>query len=96
MTEVFAEYGTIGVVIMLFVSQLIWMQNQLSKSLAEIKAILIKLIDRFNRSDEAYERWQDKIIENAERRHENVIKELNDVTDSMHYLKGRLNNKANH
>lgn len=96
LAEIYAEYGTVAVVILLFVSQLFWMQNQLSKSLAEIKTILIKLIDRFNRSDEAYERWQDKIIENAERRHESVLKELNDVTDSMHYLKGRLNNKANH
>ena len=50
MAEVYAEYGTVAVVILLFVSQLFWMQNQLSKSLAEIKGILIKQIN--NESEE--------------------------------------------
>ena len=46
--------------------------------------------------DDSYDRWQDKIIDNAERRHESVVKELNDLTDDINYLKGivsRLNGK---
>ena len=37
------------------------------------------------------------MIENAERRHESVVKELNDLTDDMNYIKGtisRMNGKT--
>ena len=48
--------------------------------LMEIEGITIKLIDRWNRSDEK-----------ADRRHEKQVDELNDVTDQINFLKGRIN-----
>ena len=46
--------------------------------LDDIEDICIKLIDRWNRSDET-----------RDRRHEDMIKEMNDVTDDLNYLKGK-------
>ena len=47
--------------------------------LREIEDIVIKLIDRWNRSDEI-----------RDRRHEDILQELNDVSDAINYLKGRM------
>ena len=96
MIDIFAEYGIVGVMVMLFAGQMAWLQKVLTQKLTDQYQILIKFIDRFNKSDDSYDRWQDKIIDNAERRHESVVKELNDLTDDMNYLKGivsRLNGK---
>ena len=96
MIDIFAEYGIVGVMVMLFAAQMAWLQKVLTQKLTDQYQILIKLIDRFNKSDDSYDRWQDKIIDNAERRHESVVKELNDLTDDINYLKGivsRLNGK---
>jgi hypothetical protein len=94
--EIFTEYGITGVMVLLFAGQMAWLQKVLTQKLLYQYQILIKLIDRFNKSDDAYDRWQDKMIDNAERRHESVVKELNDLTDDMNYIKGivsRLNGK---
>ena len=94
MIDIFAEYGIVGVMVMLFAAQMAWLQKVLTQKLTDQYQILVKLIDRFNKSDDSYDRWQDKIIDNAERRHESVVKELNDLTDDINYLKGivsRLN-----
>ena len=96
MIDIFAEYGIVGVMVRLFAGQMAWLQKVVTQKLTDQYQILIKLIDRFNKSDDSYDRWQDKIIDNAERRHESVVKELNDLTDDMNYLKGivsRLNGK---
>ena len=96
MIDIFAEYGIVGVMVMLFAIQMAWLQKVLTQKLTDQYQILVKLIDRFNKSDDSYDRWQDKIIDNAERRHESVVKELNDLTDDINYLKGivsRLNGK---
>ena len=96
MAEIFTEYGITGVMVLLFAGQMAWLQKVLTQKLLDQYQILIKLIDRFNKSDDAYDRWQDKMIDNAERRHENIVKELNDLTDDMNYVKGivsRLNGK---
>ncbi len=96
MAEIFTEYGITGVMVLLFAGQMAWLQKVLTQKLLDQYQILIKLIDRFNKSDDAYDRWQEKMIDNAERRHESVIKELNDLTDDINYLKGivsRLNGK---
>jgi|TARA_Y100000114_G_C11716518_1_gene306262 hypothetical protein len=96
MIDIFAEYGIVGVMVMLFAGQMAWLQKVLTQKLTDQYQILVKLIDRFNKSDDSYDRWQDKIIDNAERRHESVVKELNDLTDDINYLKGivsRLNGK---
>ena len=96
MIDIFAEYGIVGVMVMLFAAQMAWLKKVLTQKLTDQYQILVKLIDRFNKSDDSYDRWQDKIIDNAERRHESVVKELNDLTDDINYLKGivsRLNGK---
>ena len=80
MLGAYAEYGAIGVIILLFAAQLVWMQKMLTKKLDDIQGICIKLIDRWNRSDET-----------RDRRHEQIIQEMNDVTDEINFIKGRLN-----
>ena len=79
MIDVFAEYGTIGVVVILFIGMVHFLKTTLMGKLNEIEQISIKLIDRWNRSDEA-----------RDRRHEDTIKELNEVSDAINYLKGRM------
>ena len=96
MIEIFTEFGALGLLAALFAGQMAWLQKVLTQKLTDQYQILIKLIDRFNKSDDAYDRLQDKMIDNAERRHENIVKELNDLTDDMNYVKGivsRLNGK---
>lgn len=83
MLEVFAEYGAIGVIIALFVGQLIWMQKALTKKVDDVHMICIKLIDRWNKSDET-----------TARHREDIVKEMNDVSDGISFLKGRINGSA--
>jgi hypothetical protein len=45
--------------------------------------ITVKLIDRWNRSDETTQKYRN-----------DIVKELNDVTDDLNYLKGRINGKS--
>ena len=80
MLGAYAEYGAIGVIILLFAAQLVWMQRMLTKKLDDIQGICVKLIDRWNRSDET-----------RDRRHEQIIQEMNDVTDEINFIKGRIN-----
>jgi len=82
MLETYAEYGAIGVIIVLFAAQIIFMQRTLMKKLHEIENMTIKLIDRWNRSDES-----------RDRRHEDMMKEMNDISDDMNFMKGRINGK---
>jgi len=90
MIDIFAEYGIIGLMAMMFAGQMAWLQKVLTQKLLDQYQILIKLIDRFNKSDDSYDKWQDKIIENAERRHESLLKEINDLTDDVNYIKGTI------
>ena len=83
MLEVFAEYGAIGVMVILFAGQIVFLQKTLMSKLMEIEGITIKLIDRWNRSDEK-----------ADRRHEKQVEEMNDITDQINFLKGRINGGA--
>ena len=76
MIETYAEYGAIGIIVVLFVGMIHFLKSTLFSKLKEIEDINIKLIDRWNRSDEA-----------RDRRHEDLIKELNDVSDDLNYLK---------
>ena len=83
MIDIFAEYGVIGVMVMLFAGQMMFLQKTLMKELHEIEDICIKLIDRWNRSDEA-----------RDRRHEDMLKEINDISDDMNFLKGKINGRS--
>jgi hypothetical protein len=47
-----------------------------------VESIVLKMLDRWNRSDET-----------SQRHREDIVKELNDVTDDLAYLKGRINSK---
>ena len=80
MIEVFAEYGTIGVMVVLFAGQIMFLQKTLMSKLQEIEDITIKLIDRWNKSDDI-----------RDRRHESLIQEMNDITDDLNFVKGRMN-----
>ena len=55
--------------------------------------IIVKLIDRFNKSDERFKQMEDSVQESAERRHEKLVEELNDLTDDMNFIKGRIDNR---
>ena len=48
--------------------------------LEEIEQITIKLIDRWNMADER-----------ADRRHEKSVDEMNQITDDLNFVKGRIN-----
>ena len=50
--------------------------------MGNVEGMVIKLIERWNRSDEI-----------SQRHREDIVKELNDVTDDLSYLKGRVNGK---
>ena len=83
MLETYAEFGAIGVVILLFAGQILFLQKTLMGKLNEIEDICIKLIDRWNRSDAV-----------RDRRHEAVLKEIDDLSDSVAFLKGRINGRS--
>ena len=80
MIDVFAEYGMIGLVGVLFAGQMVFLHKTLMGKLQEIEIITIKLIDRWNKADDR-----------QDRRHEKILEELNDVTDEINFLKGRIN-----
>jgi len=80
MIDVFAEYGVIGVMVMLFAGQMMFLQKTLMGKIKEVESITIKLIDRWNKADDK-----------ADIRHEKVLEEMNDITDQLNFLKGRIN-----
>ena len=79
MFETYAEYGALGVIVLLFVGMIQFLRSTLMGKLNEIEEICIKLIDRWNKSDET-----------RDRRHEDMIKEMNDVSDDCKEMKGQL------
>ncbi len=99
MIETYAEYGAIGVIVSLFVMLIMnlmksqKLQNEdldkirqaIAKSetkMNNVEGIVLKMLDRWNRSDET-----------SQRHREDIVRELNDVTDDLAYLKGRINSK---
>jgi hypothetical protein len=80
MIDVFAEYGTIGVMVILFAGQIMFLQKTLMGKLKEVETITIKLIDRWNKADDK-----------QDRRHEKILEEINHATDEINFLKGRIN-----
>ena len=97
--EVYAEYGAICVIVFVFIMMIVnLMKSQKAQNedlddirvhigkiegkCNNIEGIVIKLIERWNKSDEI-----------GQRHREDIVKELNDVTDDLAYLKGRVNGK---
>ena len=74
----YAEYGAVGIIIVLFIGMIKFLQTSLTSKLLEVENICIKLIDRWNRSDET-----------RDRRHEQLLEQINRITDDLNYLKGR-------
>ena len=100
MMETYAEYGAIGVIVFLFIMMIMnliksqKMQNEdldkirqanakLETKMGNVESIVLKMLDRWNKSDDTSQRLR-----------EDIVKELNDVTDDLAYLKGRINGKA--
>mgnify|MGYP003108653386 CR=1 FL=1 len=100
MIETYAEYGAIGVIVSLFVIMIMNLiksqksQNEdldlirqaIAKSetkMSNVESIVLKMLDRWNKSDDT-----------SQRHREDIVKELNDVTDDLAYLKGRINGKS--
>ena len=82
MLDAYAEYGAIGIIVLLFIGMIQFLRNTLMSKLKEIEDMTIKLIDRWNRSDEA-----------RDRRHEDLMKEVADLSDKISYLSGKINAK---
>ena len=100
MIETYAEYGAIGVIVSLFIIMIMnliksqKLQNEdldlirqaIAKSetkMANVESIVLKMLDRWNKSDDI-----------SQRHREDIVRELNDVTDDLAYLKGRINGKS--
>ena len=100
--KLYAEAGMIGVVACMFVFMVyqnakraeqqaddleaLKIENEgQSKNIENIEAIVLKFLDRWNRSDET-----------RDRRHEDTVKEINDMSDVLMEIKGsvsRINSK---
>ena len=96
----YAEYGAIGIIVAMFVLMIINLiksqksQNEdlddirqhiaiMETTVKNVEGMTIKLIERWNKSDDT-----------SSRHREDIVKELNDVTDDLAYLKGRINGKG--
>ena len=98
----YAEYGAIGVVVALFVYgyikqgqradeqaeslEALKVENKgQSSDISNIESIVLKMLDRWNKSDEV-----------SQRHREEMVRELNDLSDVMMEVKGsvsRINGK---
>ena len=100
MLETYAEYGAVGVVILLFgymvlnlmssqklqnedLDQIRQANAKLETKMSNVESIILKMLDRWNKSDDI-----------SQRHREDIVRELNDVTDDLAYLKGRINGKS--
>tara|TARA_R100001463_G_scaffold42792_1_gene89492 strand:+ start:1293 stop:1598 length:306 start_codon:yes stop_codon:yes gene_type:complete len=101
MMETYAEYGAIGVIVFLFIMMIVNLMksqkaqnddlddirvhiSKIEAKIENVESIVLKMLDRWNKSDET-----------GLRHREDVIRELNDVSDDLSFLKGRMNGKAN-
>ena len=97
--SLYAEYGAVGIIVFLFIMMIVnlmksqKLQNEdldcIRQSIAKIEtkvgnveSIIIKMLDRWNKSDET-----------GQRHREDIVKELNNVTDDLAYLKGMTSRK---
>jgi len=98
--EIYAEYGAIGVIVSLFVMMIMnlmksqRLQNddlddirvhisKMESKIENVEGITIKLIERWNKSDDV-----------SLRHREDIVKEMNEITDGLSFLKGRLNGRG--
>ena len=98
--SIYAEYGAIGIIVCCFVFMILNLiksqksQNddldnirvhigKMESTVKNVEGITIKMLDRWNKSDDI-----------SQRHREDIVKELNDVTDDLAYLKGRINGRS--
>lgn len=98
--EIYAEYGAIGVIVSLFIMMIMnliksqRLQNEdlddirihiskIENKVVNVEGIVIKLIERWNKSDDV-----------SLRHREDIVKEMNEITDGLSFLKGRLNGRG--
>ena len=96
----YGEYGAVCIIVVMFVIIIFnliksqKLQNEdldsIRQSIAKaetkmgnVESIVLKMLDRWNRSDEV-----------GQRHREDIVRELNDVTDDLAYIKGRINGKS--
>lgn len=99
MLEAYLQAGAVGLVCVLFGYMILnLMQSQKSQNedldeirqanakletkMGNVEGIVLKMLDRWNKSDET-----------SQRHREAIVSELNDVTDDLSYIKGRMNGK---
>ena len=99
MLEAYLQAGAVGLVCVLFGYMILnLMQSQKSQNedldeirqanakletkMGNVEGIVLKMLDRCNKSDET-----------SQRHREAIVSELNDVTDDLSYIKGRMNGK---
>jgi hypothetical protein len=104
MAEMYADYGIIGVMVLLFSGMLYWIRGffdrlvnnkmeDLEEEIQQNRKILVKLIDRWNVADAARDKRYDNLVDNAERRHEKLTYGLRMNSESLNWLKGKLDKK---
>ena len=99
MFSLYAEYGAVGIIVFLFIMMIVnlmksqKLQNEdldsirqsivkVETKMTNVESIVLKMLDRWNRSDEV-----------SQRHREDIVKELNNVTDDLAYLKGMTSRK---
>jgi len=82
MDKIWIEYGFTGLAAVTLGILITFLTKTLMGKLKGIDEKVIALINRWNRSDET-----------RDRRHEQMIQEMNDITDDINYIKGKLNSK---
>jgi|TARA_R100000234_G_scaffold3488_1_gene2897 hypothetical protein len=106
MLEAYGTLGATGVISLLFgfmITNLIKSQSAQNDSLdkisvdiakaegttANVESILLKLLDRIQRDGEQQS-------DERNRRHESMMKEIDDLSDKVSYLSGRINGGGKH
>ena len=94
----YMEIGAMGCCLVLFASQLYFMNKSLMGRIDELDGMIVKLIDRFNKSDTTIQEALQRIDDAGDRRYEaftnHIYRELNEVSDSLQFIRGRLNGKS--
>jgi|TARA_Y100000296_G_scaffold64046_1_gene74767 predicted RNase H-like nuclease (RuvC/YqgF family) len=104
MTDVYSDYGSTGVMVVLFSGMLYWFRGfverlvnnkleDLEEEIQQNRKILVKLIDRWNVADASRDKRYDNLVDNAERRHEKLTSELRTQSEALNWLKGKLDKK---
>ena len=93
MVDLYAEYGVIGVIVILFAGMLTWFKGFIDKlvnnkmedlenEIQQNRKIVVKLIDRWNQSDA-----------DRDRRHEKLTAYSKSISERLHYIEGKLGRK---